>query len=132
MMAEKARFSHDHSALELILGTSGTPIAQAHRTKRPGFDNANWERERENAIFAETCVKFSQNPGMKHHLLGTGNKLLAEATPFDQVWDIGLRADDADDPDVHDPHFWRGKTCSGRLFIPSATSFPTLGLGSAR
>ena len=38
---------------------------------------------------------------MKLHLLSTGNKLLAEASPVHPVWGIGLRADD---PRAKDPH----------------------------
>ena len=41
---------------------------------------------------------------MKHHLLGTGTKILAEASPLDQVWGSGLRADDPDAHDPYDPH----------------------------
>ena len=47
---------------------------------------------------------------MKHHLLSTGNKLLAEASPLDPVWGIGLREDD---PMNNDPRQWRGKKLLG-------------------
>ena len=40
---------------------------------------------------------------MKYHLLRTGTKILAEASPFDPVWGIGVRADD---PDARDPRLW--------------------------
>ena len=43
---------------------------------------------------------------MKHHLLSTGNKRLAEASPLDTVWGIGLRADD---PRAKNPRQWRGE-----------------------
>ena len=52
-------------------------------------------------------VKFTQNPAMKHHLLSTGNKRLAESSPLDPVRGIGLRADDRG---TNDPRQWRGKT----------------------
>ena len=48
---------------------------------------------------------------MKHHILGTGNKILAEASRLDQMWGIGLRADD---PDAHDPHLWRENNLLGQ------------------
>ena len=47
---------------------------------------------------------------MKHHLLSTGNKRLAEASPMDPVWGIGLRADD---PRAKSPRQWRGKILLG-------------------
>ena len=47
---------------------------------------------------------------MKHHLLSTGNKRLAEASPLDPVWGIDLRADD---PRANDPRQWRGNNFLG-------------------
>ena len=76
MMTEKARLFHDNRALELIMLSTSAP--QSHKRigrSIRGFDNAIWERERENAVLAGTFAKFSQNPEMKHHLLGTGNKV---------------------------------------------------------
>ena len=55
-------------------------------------------------------AKFTQKLAMKHHLLSTGNKRLAEASPLDPVWDIGLRADD---PRANDSRQWRGKHLLG-------------------
>ena len=43
---------------------------------------------------------------MKQHLLSTGTIPLAEASPFDPVWGIGLRADDSE---AQGPSRWRGK-----------------------
>ena len=48
---------------------------------------------------------------MKRNLLDTGSKILAEASRFEQVWGIGLRADD---PDAHDPRLWRGNNVLGQ------------------
>ena len=69
------------------------------------FDSAVWDRVREDAVLAGNFNEISQNPTMKHHLLSTGTIVLAEASPFDPVWGIGLRADD---PEVRDPRRWRG------------------------
>ena len=55
-------------------------------------------------------VRSTQNTAEKHHLLSTGNKRLAKASPLDPMWDIGLRADD---PRAKGPHQWRGKILLG-------------------
>ena len=47
---------------------------------------------------------------MKQNILSTGNKRLAEASPLDPVWGIGLRADD---PRAKDPRQWKGKNLLG-------------------
>ena len=49
---------------------------------------------------------FSQNPTMKHHLLSTASTILAEASPFDPVWGIGLQEDD---PEARNPRRWPRK-----------------------
>ena len=61
-------------------------------------------------VLSGNYTKFTQNPAMKHHLLSTGNKRLAEASPLDPVWGIGLREDD---PQANDPRQWRGKNLLG-------------------
>ena len=83
MMAKRACLFHGNRALDLILSTLEPQSHKRIGRSIRGFDNAIWERERENAVLAGTLAKFSQNSEMKHHLLGTGNKLLAEASPFD-------------------------------------------------
>ena len=47
---------------------------------------------------------------MKHHLSSTGNKRLADVSPLDPAWGIGLRADD---PRAKDSRQWRGKILLG-------------------
>ena len=94
MMAEKARLFQDRRAEELIMSS---PDPSAHKRVGRGvrnFDNAVWDRVREDTVLVGNFAKFSQNPTMKYHLLSTGTKILAEASPFDPVWGIGLRADD--------------------------------------
>ena len=74
------------------------------------FDSAVWDREKQNAVLSGNYTKFTQNPAVKHHLLSTGNKRLAEASPLDSVWGIGLRADD---PRAINPRQWREKILLG-------------------
>jgi len=110
MMAAKARLFKDHRAVELIMSS---PDPSAHKRIGRGvrnFDSAAWDREKQNAVLSGNYAKFTQNPAMKHHLLSTGNKRLAEASPLDPVWGIGLRADD---PRAKGPRQWRGKILLG-------------------
>lgn len=53
---------------------------------------------------------FGQNPDLRDFLLGTGDRLIVEASPMDQVWGIGLRATDAR---ARDPRQWRGLNLLG-------------------
>ena len=101
------------------------PSSDPREHKRLGrgvhsFDCAIWDRVREDTVLAGTLAKFTQNPAIKQHLLSTRSNILAEASPFDPFWGIGLQADD---PEAQDPTRWRGKKCLGKLFPPFAASF---------
>ena len=87
------------------------------------FESAAWDREKQHAVLSGKYARSTQNPAMKHHFLSTGNKRLAEASPLDPVWGIGLRADDAR---AKGPRQWRGKFCSVRRFLQFAKKFATL------
>jgi ribA/ribD-fused uncharacterized protein len=54
---------------------------------------------------AGNLAKFSQNPRLRAALLATGDTVLAEASPYDRVWGIGLGAEH---PDARNPARWRG------------------------
>ena len=110
MMAEKARLFEDHRAVKLIMSSSDPSTHKRVGRGVRNFDTAVWDRERQNAVLSGNYAKFTQNPAMKLHLLSTGNKRLAEASPLDPVSGIGLRADD---PRAKDPHKWRGKNLLG-------------------
>ena len=54
--------------------------------------------------------KFSQNSALSEYLLGTGKKVLVEASPADRIWGIGLAADN---PKALNPNSWRGLNLLG-------------------
>ena len=103
-----------------------SPDPSAHKRIGRGvhnFDSAAWDREKQNAVLSGNYAEFTQNRAMKHHLLNTGNKRLAEASPLDPVRGIGLRADD---PRANDPRQWRGNIFSVRRFLPVVKQFATV------
>ena len=68
------------------------------------FDIAVWERERENIVRADSYAKFAQHPLILSHLLDTGDKRLAEASPDDFIRGIGYRAGNVS---ARQPPRWR-------------------------
>ncbi|CAB1100748.1 unnamed protein product [Ectocarpus sp. CCAP 1310/34] len=92
MMSEKAKLFGDMTSYDKIMAA---PDPKTHkflgRNVRP-FDYAEWERRREEIVLTGSYAKFAQNHDMKHHLLETGTRLLAESSPFDRVWGIGMSA----------------------------------------
>jgi hypothetical protein len=110
MMAEKARMFADHEVRASIL-TAGTP-AQAKKLGRGvrRFDSEVWEAARFEIVVRGNMEKFSQNDPLKHFLLGTGTRILVEASPVDPIWGIGLAADD---PAAATPERWNGLNLLG-------------------
>ncbi|MER7832040.1 NADAR family protein [Streptomyces sp. NPDC095602] len=110
MMAAKARLFGDAEAERRAVEAAGP--AQAKRVGRlvRGFDDAVWERERYGIVVAGSLHKFGQNPELGGFLLGTGRRVLVEASPVDRVWGIGLAADDER---AQDPARWRGLNLLG-------------------
>ncbi|CAB1106574.1 unnamed protein product [Ectocarpus sp. CCAP 1310/34] len=92
MMSEKAMLFGDMTSYDKIMAAT---VPKTHkflgRNVRP-FDHAEWERRHEEIVLTGSCAKFAQNHDMKHHLMETVTRLLAEASPFDRVWGIGMSA----------------------------------------
>ncbi|NLU80925.1 NADAR family protein [Micromonospora sp. HNM0581] len=70
-----------------------------------GFDQQVWEEHRYDIVVAGSVAKFGQHPALRTYLLGTGERVLVEASPLDRVWGIGLAVDH---PHATDPARWHG------------------------
>ena len=47
-------------------------------------------------------------------LKATGDAIMAEASPYDQIWGIGMTADD---PGARDPKQWNGQNILGDILM---------------
>ena len=74
------------------------------------FDEATWIRKRFPLVVEGNLAKFAQNPQLKDFLLGTGDRVLVEASPYDRIWGIGLAADDSA---AENPALWKGLNLLG-------------------
>jgi ribA/ribD-fused uncharacterized protein len=125
MMAAKARLFGDAEAERQVLA-AGHP-SQAKNAGRlvRGFDEGEWERRRSAIVVRGSVHKFASDPGLRSFLLGTGGRVLVEASPVDRVWGIGLAATDEA---AGDPERWRGPNLLGFALM---TARERLGGGAA-
>ena len=94
MMASKARLFGDDTALSAIL-TSDDPREQKRLGRQVRhFYHDLWQTECENIVLHGNLAKFSQSEEMRLALIQTGDSRLAEASPHDNLWGIGLSACD--------------------------------------
>ena len=114
LMASKAAHFGDRERYDLIVATTDPRVAkQLGRAVRP-FDAAEWSRVARVYVRQGNLAKFSQNPRPQAALLATGETLLAEASPYDAVWGIGLAEHH---PDARFPTRWRGTNWLGEVLM---------------
>lgn len=110
MMAEKARLFGDEATRAKILATHDPAEAKALGREVRDFDEARWREHRFGIVVEASLAKFGQNAALGDWLLGTGSKILVEASPRDTIWGIGLGASN---PRATDPRAWRGLNLLG-------------------
>ncbi|WP_424636331.1 NADAR family protein [Embleya sp. AB8] len=110
MMAGKARMFGDADAERRVLAAGHPKTAKTIGRQVRGFDEQRWVAERFELITRGNVAKFEQHPAMRAFLLGTGRRVLVEASPLDRIWGIGLAADDER---AGDPERWRGPNLLG-------------------
>ncbi len=110
MMAEKARLFGDSETREKILRTPHPELAKKLGRSVPGFSTELWVPLRSEIVIQANRAKFGQNPVLKAFLLGTKERILAEASPTDLIWGIGLAEED---PRATDPERWCGLNLLG-------------------
>lgn len=110
MMCAKARVFQDAGAEARILHAATPAKAKQLGRQVRGYNDALWSRHRHTAVFLGNVAKFHQNPALGDFLAATGSRVLAEASPFDKIWGIGLRASD---PRATDPEGWPGRNLLG-------------------
>jgi ribA/ribD-fused uncharacterized protein len=110
MMASKARLFGDSATFERILAASHPKQAKDLGRLIADFDEAVWLAHRFDLVVAGNHANFSQHPELAEFLLGTGQRVLVEASPVDRIWGIGLAADSTD---AASPDRWRGLNLLG-------------------
>lgn len=95
MMAHKAFLFNDLSAAREILKADSPRAVKSLGRKVKNFDDAMWTAKREEIVYQGNLLKFGNNPQIRERLLGTGERVLVEASPKDAIWGIGFAEDHA-------------------------------------
>ncbi|QBS45575.1 NADAR family protein [Nocardia sp. CS682] len=110
MMWGKARLFGDVDNAERVLAAPTPKAAKALGREVRGFDSRVWSAHRYEIVVRGNVAKFGQHAELAEYLLGTGDRVLVEASPVDRIWGIGLGADD---PRAEDPVQWQGLNLLG-------------------
>lgn len=121
-MALKALTFNDLEAYEDIKKAPEARFAKAVGRRVKGLKGGKWDAEdiqhwadkSYEAMVMAVYAKFSQNILLREALLDTGNKIIVEASPEDQIWGVGLHeSDDA----ILDERNWRGTNWLGKALM---------------
>ncbi|WP_434450306.1 NADAR family protein [Lentzea sp. E54] len=114
MMWRKALLFDDTTVAERVLAARTPAEAKALGRQVSDFSSEVWDSSRLEIVVEGNLAKFGQNPPLRSYLVGTGSRILVEASPQDRVWGIGLVASD---PRAADPASWLGLNLLGEALM---------------
>jgi ribA/ribD-fused uncharacterized protein len=89
MMAAKALLFGDADTAARIREASHPEAAKALGRQVRGFSEQRWAERRFEAVVTGNLAEFGQHPELREFLLGTGERVLVEASPHDRIWGSG-------------------------------------------
>ena len=114
MMYAKAMLFGDNETANKILVSDSPSIQRKLGRQVKYFKEGLWIDQRESIIYYGNYEKFTQNTDLRTYLLKTGINILAEASPTDIIWGIGLAIDNND---RFNTEKWRGQNLLGKILM---------------
>ena len=109
-MYKKACLFLDTDMAEKILREEEPSVQQKLGREVKGYCPDIWDKHKFGVVWYGNYLKFSQHEDLKERLLATGNKILAEASPYDLIWGVGFSADS---DEILESSNWKGKNLLG-------------------
>lgn len=110
----KATYFDDYETADKILEAKTPKEAKALGRQVKEFEEEEWAKIREDAMYNAVYAKFSQNENLKAFLLADEfkGKKFVEGNPYDKIWSVGL---DWRDPRIGDEENWLGLNLLGTV-----------------
>lgn len=90
LMWHKAVVMGDLDSAEKIMAEPTARGCKALGRAVEGYDDVLWTAKRADIMVRILVAKFGQNEALREVLLATGERGIAEASPHDRVWGIGI------------------------------------------
>lgn len=113
MWSKAMHFGAIEVANQILQAPNPKEAKRLGRSKQIPFVESEWEQVREQVFYDILMAKFSV-PNMKSKLLETGDRKLAEASPYDTIWGVGLSEND---PRIFDESEWKGQNLLGKVLM---------------
>lgn len=113
-MYKKAMFFNDIDTAQQILNANEPRNQKKLGRSVLNFDQKKWDRVKFKHMQIGCYNKFTKNSELLKILVNTGSLILAEASPYDKIWGIGLGEND---PDAWDSKTWKGENLLGEVLM---------------
>jgi ribA/ribD-fused uncharacterized protein len=110
MMYNKATFFEDYVTAEQVMKTKSPREQKELGRMVKNFDSNRWNKVCSGIVYKGNLAKFTQNEDLKKELLNTGNRILVEASPYDQIWGIGMGVEEEG---IDNAINWKGQNLLG-------------------
>lgn len=111
-MAFKALFFGDLASLHRMRDAKTPREAKNIGSEVANFNDKLWDPVKEDFMFRAVYDKFKGDHYLTEYLISTHTRRIAEASPYDLVWGIGLSKHD---PLAQNPDNWRGQNLLGKI-----------------
>jgi ribA/ribD-fused uncharacterized protein len=119
MLTKAALFGDEDGYTRIVELKRPIDCKKAGRRVTP-FCNTTWMAHVCDIAIHVLRQKFGQNPDICEALLDTAPNVLAEASPYDTLWGIGLRINNSK---VQNPNEWRGTNILGTSLMTVRDEF---------
>ena len=118
-MYNRAILFGDEASAKKILETADPETAKNLGMAAQPADEVAWEANYYDMVKKGLMGKFGQNEDLRAQLLATGDRLMAEASPYDPLNGIGLSAEDATNTPMEQ---WPGTNLLGKALMEVRTA----------
>jgi len=110
----KALVFNDIRRATLILKAETPYECKKHGKLVLKFEEGLWDLNKKRIMYKACLLKFQSHEKLKEFLLDTQSLILAEASPYDKTWGIGLNSEN---PNAYDMEKWVGRNLLGKILM---------------